>query len=246
MRIKKTSLPEEVALQVKLSIKAGDWKPGEKLPSEAELAESFGVNRLTVRMALQKLNTLGLVETRVGEGTYVRDFDLGRYLAEVSDFYLTPEMIRSVEEFRKIIEVESVRLALERATPEELDALGAHCDQYDALVRRAFARPEFDPAEIDEMVQADCEFHHAVVRMSKNPLYVYAYAVARESIIRYLHQIFEHRLAMTANHRDLLLKGTAQHRLIYEALRARDFETCRSAFMIMIDYGSEAWKKSVE
>jgi len=68
MKIKRTSLPDEVCSRIKENIKNNQWKVYDKIPSEGELAEMFGVNRLTIRMALQKLNTLGIVETRVSSG----------------------------------------------------------------------------------------------------------------------------------------------------------------------------------
>ena len=55
--------------QLREQILSGGWKPGDKLPSENELAAQFGVSRVTVRNALQRLSGLGLLETRFGEGS---------------------------------------------------------------------------------------------------------------------------------------------------------------------------------
>ena len=76
MRIRKVSASEQVCEAIQAQISSGVWKVGDKLPSESELAAKFGVNRLTVRMALQKLNALGIVETRTGSGTFVIEFDV--------------------------------------------------------------------------------------------------------------------------------------------------------------------------
>ena len=80
MRIKKVSASEQVCEAIQEQISGGVWRVGDKLPSESELAQKFGVNRLTVRMALQKLNALGIVETRTGSGTFVIEFDFEGYL----------------------------------------------------------------------------------------------------------------------------------------------------------------------
>ena len=80
MKIKKVSASEQVCEAIQDQISAGVWKVGDKLPSESDLAAKFGVNRLTVRMALQKLNALGIVETRTGSGTFVIEFDFESYL----------------------------------------------------------------------------------------------------------------------------------------------------------------------
>ena len=237
MKIKKTSLPDEIADSIKVSIKEGEWKPGVKLPSENELSEMFGVNRLSVRMALQKLSSQGIVETKVGEGTYVKDFSFRNYIGEVSDFYLTPEMLDNVCEFRKSLEVECARLAMERSTPEEIRSLEASCDRYDEVCSRLFARSELDPDTQKELIARDMDFHHEIVMLSKNTLYKYSFEVAREPILRYLHIIVTSRMKMNANSRELLVQACAQHRTIFEAIRDKDFETCRAAIIKMIDYG---------
>ena len=122
MRIKKVSASEQVCEAIQEQISGGVWRVGDKLPSESELAQKFGVNRLTVRMALQKLNALGIVETRTGSGTFVIEFDFEGYLKTASRFFEQSGMMQNVTEFRNHIEIECARLAMERATPEDLVA----------------------------------------------------------------------------------------------------------------------------
>ena len=66
-----------LAEDLKRMILDGGIQAGERLPSENELAEMFNVSRITIRQALQKLSVLGLVETRFGEGSFVKTFDVG-------------------------------------------------------------------------------------------------------------------------------------------------------------------------
>ena len=75
-KIRRLSVVDQVSDSIKQSLLDQVWKEGDKLPSEGELAEYYGVNRLSVRMALQKLSTLGLIETRVGEGSFVAHFSV--------------------------------------------------------------------------------------------------------------------------------------------------------------------------
>lgn len=239
LKIRKTSLPDEIVEAIKGTIKNGEWKTGQKLPSENELSEMFGVNRLTVRMALQKLNAQGIVETRVGEGSYVKDFDFGEYIGEVSSFYLTPDMIGNVCEFRKSLEVECARLAMERSSAEELEEFGAICDRYDTVCARLFSQTEFDPDTLDEMIDRDLEFHERIVRLSRNTLYKYSFEVAREPITRYLHLIVKRRFDSNPDKRDTLMKACGEHRKIYEAIKSKDLETCRASIVKMIDYTTD-------
>ena len=239
MKIKKTSLPDEISDSIKAAIKSGQWKPLGKLPSEKDLSEMFGVNRLTVRMALQKLNAQGIVETRVGEGTYIKDFSFSNYIGEVSDFYMKQEMIDNVCEFRKSLEVECARLAMERSNPAEIKALEAICDRYEDTCSRLFALPDLDPDILEELIERDLEFHQEIIRLSKNMLYSYSFEVAREPIIRYLHIILTHRIDSSGGMRELLVKACAQHRTIFQTIRDKDFETCKGAILKMIDYAAE-------
>ena len=122
-KAKKISASEQVFEALQSQISSGVWKVGDRLPSEGELAERYGVNRLTVRVALQKLNALGVVETRTGSGTYVIEFDFEGYLHMASRFYGQSGMMKNVTEFRNHMEIECARLACERATDDELAEL---------------------------------------------------------------------------------------------------------------------------
>ncbi len=64
---------------------------GEKLPSEKQLSEEFEVNRLTVRMAINKLNTLGILETKTGKGTYVKQINLYNYINQILPFVISTQ-----------------------------------------------------------------------------------------------------------------------------------------------------------
>lgn len=70
--IQKVNVVEEIFDQLQSMLIEGTWKPGDKIPSENELSETFGVSRMTIRQALQKMKALGLIETRSGSGSFVR------------------------------------------------------------------------------------------------------------------------------------------------------------------------------
>ena len=70
--LKKQDIKEQVFEQLLMKIEMGEWKPGEKPPSENELTKAMGVSRITIREAIQKLVAINVVETFQGKGTFVR------------------------------------------------------------------------------------------------------------------------------------------------------------------------------
>lgn len=238
LKVKRVSMVEQVCSGIKECIKNGEWEVHEKIPSEGELSEMFGVNRLTVRMALQKLSTLGIVETRVGEGTFVKNFSFKKYISEVSEFYMRPELLDDVCEFRKLLEIECARLAIERATPEELKQLEELSTEYVALARELHKSEKMDEEMFEKLIELDLEFHEKIVKMSKNSLYVYSFVMARESIYQYLGIIIKQRLdSFRAKYKNAVDDGACNlHYVIYRAIAEKDFETCKKAYLDMVDH----------
>jgi len=133
-KLQETQKPRFVVDQVLSSIRDGSLKPGECLPSEAKLAELTGVGRTSVREALAALRLMGVVETRVGNGTYVRAE--GAISAEltngIADAISKSEEALQLQEARAAFECGIVRLVAERwstPTAREFDKLLAKMDK---------------------------------------------------------------------------------------------------------------------
>jgi GntR family transcriptional repressor for pyruvate dehydrogenase complex len=157
--ISRSTLSERVAKQLAARINAGEWKPGEKLPSEAELCEAFGVGRSSLREALTSLSFIGLIRVRPGGGSYV---------AEQPSAYLTSrwlhtgvltsrEAIAEFAEARLILETEVAALCAERITDAELEEMESLISRMKAAVGHA-----------DEFAQLDLAFHLSMGRAAKN------------------------------------------------------------------------------
>ena len=103
----------------------GNYKPGDRLPSEMILCNNLQVSRNTLRAALNKLNVLGFTETRQGGGTYMRAVDSSVYLEFLcpGNAYLQYGLLE-IMQFRKGIEVEAARLAAENAARKTLSCCG--------------------------------------------------------------------------------------------------------------------------
>lgn len=103
----------EVVNQLREMISVGNLKSGDKIPSERELSERLSVGRSSVREALRALELLGLIETRRGEGTFIRDFKDHQLVPLLSTFILQDEKAkRDAVETKYIIEMDCLRLLL--------------------------------------------------------------------------------------------------------------------------------------
>nr|BFE57489.1 FCD domain-containing protein [Dactylosporangium thailandense] len=156
--VRQAPLVIQVTERFRELIQDGSWPVGEKIPGEHHLAEELGVSRGTVREALRALSITGLLEPRVGDGTYVRATDeiTGVLVRDERDAGLT-----TVLDVRGGLEAAAARIAARRADPAAVDALEG------ALAARALAHERRDRAGY---VAADAAFHRGVVVASGNPL----------------------------------------------------------------------------
>jgi GntR family transcriptional repressor for pyruvate dehydrogenase complex len=114
----------ETIKQIQTIIETDILKPGDKIPSERELTDRLSVGRSSVREALRALELLGLIETRRGEGTFVKDFE-GHHLVElIGSFILQNEKAKKdLLDTKKIIEEQGLILGCEKITDKAIEQL---------------------------------------------------------------------------------------------------------------------------
>jgi GntR family transcriptional repressor for pyruvate dehydrogenase complex len=234
MKVKRMPVNEQVFETMKDAIKNERWKAGEKIPSEVELAAMFDVNRLTVRTAMQRLIGMGLLETRVGDGTYVKEFSFENYMERASEFYLGPELLDKVYEFRNAIELESSRLAILHATESDIDELEVACETFENLKKQYLEQPSDDVFK--EIVKADTEFHKKICEISHNDLFIYAFLMMQELLSQYIEIVLKERLDYWKKRKKKGEPWNDLHRVICISIRNRDFEACKKAHTDVIDY----------
>ena len=140
----------------------GNYKPGDRLPSEMILCNNLQVSRNTLRAALNKLNVLGFTETRQGGGTYMRAVDSSVYLNFFVPATLTSSMdLLEIMQFRKGIEVEAARLAAENATEEDV-----------VLLRQLFEQCTEGRKNMRTFASRNTDFHFEIAKASHNMLYI--------------------------------------------------------------------------
>ena len=224
-KIQRKSVVDQVYEAIKSDILDHVWAVGDKIPSEGELADYFGVNRLSVRMALQKLNTLGLIETKVGEGSYVADFSLQPFMEEIAPIYQTMERRKDVEQLRNLLEGECMNIAIQFATEEQKEGLKQKLDAYTEL--ETLYNQDVDNMDLlSEVVEADFAFHYEIICMSGNRLYMDVYKMMKSMITSHIRY-----LVYTRSHRDVgqKLMKEYSHGLIYDSIVNGDAEKAKKA-----------------
>ena len=154
--IEKTNVYEETVRQLRARLEDGTWPPGSRLPSERDLAQGLNVGRSSVREALRMLQALDLVEIRPGEGTFVKLKAAPLAEAKLRSL-LQDKEVAQLYEVRELLELQTVTLAVERATPEDISAM-------ESAVNRMADALQAGRTCIDE----DLEFHLALARAADN------------------------------------------------------------------------------
>ena len=233
-KIQRLSMVDQVYNILKDQIRQGKYAASEKLQPEGELAKIFGVNRLTVRMALQKLSAVGIVETFAGDGTYVCQPSLNPLLNEIQDFYNTPERLHDVTAMRNLLEVASVRNAVEKGTQEELELIHRRLLRYNECLQRYWE--DIDNHELlNVLVEADLKFHRQIVQVSHNQLYLDIYDMLQKLIYSNISDLLSLRIHQTKKLGKNPGSGILdQHDSLYQAIRKRDLEAALAICQMII------------
>ena len=213
-RVRDGNLSEFVAATLGRRIGAGEYRPGETLPTEPRIQEEFGVSRTAVREAIRLLSAKGLTVSRPKIGTRVRptvdwnmlDPDVLRWQIDQRP---DEEFIHALFEMREIFEPAAAARAAERATDDEIRALGLAMEGIQA-----------EPRGSDSQIDADIDFHMIILEASRNPMLRSLGAMIRSTL----------EITFTLGWRVMANDAVLQHREIYEAIARRDSE---GAFLAM-------------
>lgn len=205
--VARNNLGEQVYEQLRDHIVSGEWKSGDKIPSENELATLFGVSRMTVRQALQRLTALGLLYTKLGEGSFVEEPRPGIRLREIIPVaFLGENTLTEVLEFRRALEGPTAELAAQKATKEDLLRLSEIYEQ--------MKKVREDPAAFSEV---DLAFHVEIANITGNSLFIETYSILFELLRAAMAQIVKKRGSK---------QGIYYHQLILEAMGRGDAAAC--------------------
>jgi GntR family transcriptional repressor for pyruvate dehydrogenase complex len=206
IRIQTRRALDEVVLQIREQLARGALVPGDRLPSERELAAQFQLSRNTVREALRLLEMSGLLEFRKGihGGAFVREAHGGAVVAGFSDlFRLGMFQPKHLKDARLLISVHVIREACKRATPADLAELQRNLELGEAAVARG---------DTSERVRLGLEFHCLLAKASANPIMI----ILMESLMAVQRQLIE----LLGPSPDVLVMPA--RRRIFKYLAARD------------------------
>ena len=208
--IRRDKVYEGVAKQIERLI-LKKLQPGDKLPSERELAETLGVSRSSIRDAIRSLELMGMVEPRQGAGTIVREISSESLVNPLANAIKRKEdLIGELLDFRKMLEPQLAARAAARLSPDEITDMAEILDRQDKKLRAG-----------ESTIAEDSEFHYAIALASGNSV-----------VLKVLDTLMD--LLRDSRERSLQVEGRPQkslagHRRILAALNRRDGDAAKIA-----------------
>ena len=207
-------LPQILARRLQNLIVSGEWKPGQQIPSQRTLSEQYEVSRPSLREALQTLETLGLIRSEPGRGTFVAYGLEAGSAANRRWRYADSFSLRDVFQTRIMMESEIVALAALEIGHDDLTRLAAATNE----MQRAW-----DAGDLVANVEADVQFHRIIVADCGNRMLQALY----ENMASLLTETQRQPIPATKTER--MRQSIGEHRVLIEALRARDQTAARAA-----------------
>ncbi len=214
-QIERATVSDAIVDQLRGLIASGALKPGDRLPSERDLCKRFGVGRTSVREALKPLITMGILEGRVGSGTYVAA-EAGQFRKPLQWGLLGDlDSQDDLVETRHMLETNAAEWAARRARPEDLAAIEATI--------RGMAENLKIP---DKFQEFDANFHFEIAKAAQNKMLFRLISVIRGQIQTWIGE----RLTLSPDRAESLARTSLeQHRDIFAAIQAQDGPGARAA-----------------
>jgi DNA-binding FadR family transcriptional regulator len=227
-----SSLSGKVVASVATQIDEGALAPGAKLPPEAELVRQYGVSRTVVREAMQRLQAMGLIVTRHGIGSFVRE-DLERTPLglEAVNPAVAHDLV-AIMELRIGLETEAAALAAQRRTDGDLVAM-----------QQALSTFIYETNNASSGVDADFSFHLAIARAAHSRYFLEILSsLGPGSIPRSRLRVEAQEVAPRA----YLTRVHLEHEDIYDAIRRGDADAARAAVRNHLGNGRERMRRAAE
>lgn len=200
-------ISDTVAGELEKRILEGSLKAGDRLPSERDFAVELGVSRPTLREAIQKLTSKGLLASRHGGGTFVTNRLEAHFVDPWQEMLSGHPMLHSdLLEFRQMLESQAAYLAAERATNVDIERLDALYARLDSV---------YGSKDMNACIDADVAFHQAIAEAAHNVLIGHMTASLMRLIHGHVSNSLEHLHARPQRWDQL----RSQHYTIWQAIR---------------------------
>ena len=198
-----------------------ELKPGDKLPSERELAIQFKVGRISVREALRTLEQAGLIVVRQGSdgGAFVRDVDIDFVSESISQVIRRTNLkLDDVIDVRVALEKVIIEKASEKMKEKDLHRLESNIREAESILERSAADGNAE-VDLDLIVKTNMAFHFIVAKAIRNPLY----ELVMESLMKATNQFLPVAPPPIEHHQ----RHLKYHKAIYQALREKDVSAAK-------------------
>jgi len=219
--IRPKRISDQVFDQLRELIFRGDFKPGQRIMTERELAKALNVSRNSVREAINKLVTLRFLEQRQGQGTFVCSMDEAVKIPLATVMETQDASLIDLMEMRMGVECIAASLAAQRANAEDL-----------AAIEQAIREMETDTAVGGLGTEGDLTFHMAIASATKNPLQVYI----MKNVSDFLHVGIRENLLHLYQDPANIVEILKQHKAIYRAIRSGDADSAYDTMKTHINY----------
>jgi GntR family transcriptional regulator, transcriptional repressor for pyruvate dehydrogenase complex len=232
LHVKRRRLHEEIAESIQEIIIGNQLRPGTRLPSERELAEQLGVSRVTVSQASQVLEQRGLIQRKVGGGTYVTDRARSAFAESMQRLFVVENCtFDDLIQLRLMLEPEAAAIAASSATPDELAELGRLVDLVEATS---------DTHDIEGHVAADLAFHTALAEATHNEL-ILGVSLGVQKLMEQFIRVQDQGTTWRC-----VEDNPYRHRLVYEVLAARDPDRARERMHAHIENARNSYRSIIE
>ena len=206
--IARRKLSHEVLDRLLPRLRSGEFPVGSLLPSERDLMAGLGVGRPAVREALQTLERMGLVSIVHGEGARVMPLSADKVIAQISDAAMhllsgSNDLLEHLKEARLQFEVSMIRLAAERATPEQIEHLRGLLQEHKASLQ-----------DSQKFLRTDMAFHRGIAEISGNAIY----KAVSQAMLEWLEQ-FHHEAVRAPGAEKVSLN---EHVKMFKCIAAHD------------------------
>ncbi|MBT3274778.1 MAG: FadR family transcriptional regulator [Spirochaetales bacterium] len=234
-KIRQRTVVEQVMEEIRTLIASGDYKAGDRLPTEQELAERFGVGRSSIREAVKTFNYLGVLESKTSKGTFVCDSNSVSSEALTWSILLGTDDVFNLVETRAAIELWSI-LSLTAALEANPGEMKPVITKLEDLIKDMEAAVK--GKEISSLAVADYEFHHEIISAGGNPLFSSLYKTLRSFMFEEIKKSYEPDVDITT------LPGN--HQLVLDAILTGDQSRVTEAVQVHISDTEKKLRKYFE